>query len=72
MSTSRYIRKWIIKVRGNKCENNPNSPIDYLYGYECPMWKLNNGNIDEKGEKVVSLTKLFLAERDTLFFTVYK
>ena len=51
---TRYIKKDIkknlISKYNMKCANLPNSNV--IQNYNCPMWKLYNGNFDESGYEI--------------------
>ena len=51
---SRYIKKEIKKnlfeKYNMKCANFPNS--NSILNYDCPMWKLYNGNFDSSGYEI--------------------
>lgn len=51
---SRYIKKEVklhlFEKYNMKCANIPNSNI--IQNYDCPMWKLYNGNFDNSGYEI--------------------
>ena len=36
----------------NKCDNKPDNPAVGCKGYECPLWKCNDGLFDESGKEI--------------------
>ena len=36
----------------NKCDNKPDNPAVGCKGYECPLWKCNQGLFDESGKEI--------------------
>ena len=35
-----------------QCDNKPDNPGIGCKGYECPLWKCNNGLFDESGREI--------------------
>jgi len=49
----RYIHAETRKLMDiTKCSNTPGSPAIGCFGYQCPMWRCNDGNIDEAGYQI--------------------
>lgn len=44
------IRNKLFELYNYKCANKPNSNV--IQNYDCPMWKLYNGDFDESGFEI--------------------
>lgn len=45
-------KKFIAGCQRYKCANNPNSNLNGLSQYDCPLWKNNDGSFDEAGYEI--------------------
>jgi 5-methylcytosine-specific restriction endonuclease McrA len=58
-------KKKIVAKQGYKCANK-NSTIKGLDGYQCPLWKSNDGTFDESGYQIDHIIELADNGEDTI------